>query len=149
MPFGELNALCGRLVDTVGEPENDDPSLALLVHHLRTSGNIPLATVSGHTEFQFVLHNAQIFRRMGCHNLALALVREWTFLRPHIERVKRLSVSSVMSSTGKHTRLDDGEAADIAATLAKPAPKKVTGIGMGMQSDAAQGNVEFDMGSFF
>ncbi len=149
VPFGELNALCGYPVDTVGEPENDDPSLALLVHHLRTRGNIPLVTVSGHTEFQFVLHNAQIFRRMGCHKLALALLREWTFIRPRIEPLKRLSVSLTTSPNGKRMKMDDGEISNETAPPATPAPKKVTGTGMGMQSDASQGNVEFDMGAFF
>lgn len=52
----------------VGNPENDDPSLLLLFHHLKSKS---LQTAKGtseipeKTEFDFVLHNARVFFRMG------------------------------------------------------------------------------------
>ena len=52
----------------VGNPENDDPSLLLLFQHLKAKS---LQTAKGtseipeKTEFDFVLHNARVFFRMG------------------------------------------------------------------------------------
>lgn len=52
----------------VGNPENDDPSLLLLFQHLKSKS---LQTAKGtseipeKTEFDFVLHNARVFFRMG------------------------------------------------------------------------------------
>jgi len=38
--------------------------------------------ISGRREFNFVLQIARVFTRMGCHALALDLVRSWSFDRP-------------------------------------------------------------------
>lgn len=52
----------------VGESENDDPSLGLLYQQLKGK---TLQTAKGtseitqRTEFNFVLHNARVFCRMG------------------------------------------------------------------------------------
>lgn len=52
----------------VGSPENDDPSLLLLFQHLKSRS---LQTAKGTSEipakleFDFVLHNARVFFRMG------------------------------------------------------------------------------------
>ncbi len=52
----------------VGNPENDDPSLLLLFQHLKSKS---LQTAKGTSEipekleFDFVLHNARVFFRMG------------------------------------------------------------------------------------
>lgn len=52
----------------VGISENDDPSLLLLFQHLKSKS---LQTAKGtseipeKTEFDFVLHNARVFFRMG------------------------------------------------------------------------------------
>ncbi|EIW73255.1 hypothetical protein TREMEDRAFT_24795 [Tremella mesenterica DSM 1558] len=70
---------------SVGNPENDDPSLLLLFQHLKSKS---LQTAKGtneipeKVEFDFVLHNARVFFRMGCHALALDLLRSWNFDRP-------------------------------------------------------------------
>lgn len=40
--------------------------------------------ISGQTEFNFVLHTATVFKRMGCHVLALDLIRTWHFDRPTV-----------------------------------------------------------------
>lgn len=53
---------------SVGNPENDDPSLLLLFQHLKSKS---LQTAKGTSEipekleFDFVLHNARVFFRMG------------------------------------------------------------------------------------
>ena len=52
----------------VGDPANDDPSLLLLFQHLKSKS---LQTAKGtseipeKTEFDFVLHNARVFFRLG------------------------------------------------------------------------------------
>ncbi|KAG2159698.1 RAVE protein 1 C terminal-domain-containing protein [Suillus bovinus] len=71
----------------IGEPHYDDPSLALLFSQLR-SKTLQTAKgtseISGRSEFNFVLQIARVFCRMGCHALALDLVRSWSFERPSI-----------------------------------------------------------------
>lgn len=140
--FQNLAVICKSDVKKIGEPENDDPSLALLVQHLRSSGNISLKTVSGHTEFQFVLHNAAIFRRMGCHNLALALVREWSFIKPDIQPLQDAGPGKAMTS-----HVPDEPAVEdlfsMGSNTQQTTPAKPARV------DASQGNAEFDMGAFF
>jgi hypothetical protein len=58
-----------------GNPENDDPSLLLLFQHLKSK---TLQTARGTSEisekleFDFVLHNANMFFRMGlCFHLRI------------------------------------------------------------------------------
>lgn len=71
----------------IGEPHYDDPSLALLFSQLR-SKTLQTARgtseISGRSEFNFVLQIARVFCKMGCHALALDLVRSWSFERPSI-----------------------------------------------------------------
>jgi len=69
----------------VGEPHYDDPSLALLFSQLRSKtlqAAQGTSEISGRSEFNFVLQIARVFCRMGCHALALDLVRSWSFDRP-------------------------------------------------------------------
>ncbi|KAJ6621584.1 RAVE protein 1 C terminal-domain-containing protein [Mycena sp. CBHHK59/15] len=76
-------------ITEIGEPHYDDPSLALLFSQLR-SKTLQAAKgsseISGRAEFNFVLQIARVFCRMGCHALALDLVRSWTFDRPSMQR---------------------------------------------------------------
>ncbi|KAL7418926.1 regulator of (H+)-ATPase in vacuolar membrane [Cryptotrichosporon argae] len=68
-----------------GSPENDDPSLLLLFQHLKARSLQTArgtAEIPAKVEYDFVLHNARVFCRMGCHALALDLVRSWSFERP-------------------------------------------------------------------
>jgi hypothetical protein len=69
----------------IGDPHYDDPSLALLFSQLK-SKTLQTAKgtseISGRTEFNFVLQTARVFTRMGCHALALDLVKSWSFARP-------------------------------------------------------------------
>ncbi|EKM61140.1 uncharacterized protein PHACADRAFT_134380 [Phanerochaete carnosa HHB-10118-sp] len=72
-------------ITEIGESHYDDPSLALLFSQLKLK-TLQTAKgtseVSGRTEFNFVLQIARVFCRMGCHALALDLVRTWSFERP-------------------------------------------------------------------
>ncbi|KIJ68609.1 hypothetical protein HYDPIDRAFT_24869 [Hydnomerulius pinastri MD-312] len=84
-PLRDLADSLDMQVPEIGEPHFDDPSLALLFSQLR-SKTLQTATgtseISGHREFSFVLQIARVFCRMGCHALALDLVRSWSFERP-------------------------------------------------------------------
>lgn len=94
----------------VGMPENDDPSLLLLFRHLKSRS---LQTAKGTSEipprleFDFVLHNAKMFFRMGCHPLALDLLRSWSFDRPFFPIRQKRSIRSSNPPTpgliGSHT----------------------------------------------
>ncbi|OCB85636.1 hypothetical protein A7U60_g7286 [Sanghuangporus baumii] len=84
-PLKDISKSLDITIKEVGDPNYDDPSLALLFSQLRLK---TLQTVKGtneiseRTEFNFVLQTARVFCRMGCHALALDLVRSWRFDRP-------------------------------------------------------------------
>ncbi|KAL1412038.1 regulator of (H+)-ATPase in vacuolar membrane [Vanrija albida] len=86
----------------VGQPDNDDPSLLLLFQHLKGK---TLQTAKGTSEisekleFDFVLHNAVVFCRMGCHPLGLDLLRSWSFERPFFPPPKRREAPSPVQVT--------------------------------------------------
>ena len=88
-------------ISEIGEPHYDDPSLALLFSQLRSKtlqAAKGTSEISGRAEFNFVLQMSRVFCRMGkrstvfqiqhnrfsvgCHVLALDLVRSWSFARP-------------------------------------------------------------------
>ncbi|KAF7985328.1 hypothetical protein HWV62_6523 [Athelia sp. TMB] len=72
-------------VKEIGEPHYDDPSLALLFSQLKSKtlqAAKGTSEISGRAEFNFVLQMSRVFCRMGCHVLALDLVRSWSFERP-------------------------------------------------------------------
>lgn len=57
----------------VGNPENDDPSLLLMFQHLKSKSLQTakgISEVSTKLEFDFVLHNARVFFRMGTYQLS-------------------------------------------------------------------------------
>lgn len=84
-PLQELSQELDILVDEIGEPHYDDTSLALLFAQLRSKtlqAAKGASEISGRLEFNFVLQIARVFSRMGCHVLALDLVRSWSFERP-------------------------------------------------------------------
>ncbi|KAK8223278.1 WD repeat protein-like protein [Phyllosticta capitalensis] len=63
----------------------DDPALVSLYRQLRQKSLQTLRgalAVSPRAEWQFVLHTARLYERMGCDLLALDLVRGWEFLLP-------------------------------------------------------------------
>ena len=92
-------------IPSIGDPHYDDTSLALLFSQLKMK-TLQTAKgtseISGRTEFNFVLQIARAFCRMGaffafpssplhpgadfdtlgCHILALDLVKSWSFARP-------------------------------------------------------------------
>ncbi|KAI0305003.1 RAVE protein 1 C terminal-domain-containing protein [Russula brevipes] len=86
-PLQDVASALNTPITELGNPHYDDPSLALLFSQLR-SKTLQTAKgtseISGRTEFNFVLQTARVFTRMGCHALALDLVRSWSFERPSI-----------------------------------------------------------------
>jgi hypothetical protein len=63
----------------------DDPALVVLYKQLREKSLLTLrgATMIGlREEWDFVLHTANLYERMGCDVLALDLVKTWEFLTP-------------------------------------------------------------------
>ncbi|KIY70161.1 hypothetical protein CYLTODRAFT_348194 [Cylindrobasidium torrendii FP15055 ss-10] len=84
-PLQDLVSALDVSVKEIGEPHYDDPSLALLFRQLRSKtlqAAKGTSEISGHVEFKFVLQIARVFCRMGCHVLALDLVRSWSFDAP-------------------------------------------------------------------
>ncbi|ORY63968.1 RAVE protein 1 C terminal-domain-containing protein [Pseudomassariella vexata] len=62
----------------------DDPALVVLYSQLRQKTLQTLrgaSKVTPKVEWDFVLHNARLYDRMGCDLLGLDLVRNWEFLR--------------------------------------------------------------------
>lgn len=60
----------------------DDPALVVLYAQLREKTLQTLqgaSKVSPRTEWEFVLHSAKLYDRMGCDLLGLDLVRNWKF----------------------------------------------------------------------
>lgn len=62
----------------------DDPALIVLYNQLRQKTLQTLrgaSKVTPKVEWDFVIHNARLYDRMGCDLLGLDLVRNWEFLR--------------------------------------------------------------------
>ncbi|GAA5977711.1 hypothetical protein JCM11641_001385 [Rhodosporidiobolus odoratus] len=84
-PLADLASRLPYQLGNVSSPQREDPALVLLFAQLRSWS---LQTVKGaiavpaKTEFNFVLHISRILCRMGCHVLALNLLRSWHFLPP-------------------------------------------------------------------
>ncbi|KIM47847.1 hypothetical protein M413DRAFT_417307 [Hebeloma cylindrosporum] len=84
-PLQDISAAFDLTITEIGEPHYDDPGLALLFSQLRSKtlqAAKGTSEISGRAEFNFVSQMARIFCRMGCHVLALDLVRSWSFPRP-------------------------------------------------------------------
>ncbi|KAI0695128.1 RAVE protein 1 C terminal-domain-containing protein [Cytidiella melzeri] len=84
-PLRDLATVWDSKITEIGEPHYDDPSLALLFSQLKLKtlqAAKGTSEISGRTEFKFVQQIARVFCRMGCHALALDLVRTWSFARP-------------------------------------------------------------------
>ncbi|KAI0455993.1 RAVE protein 1 C terminal-domain-containing protein [Xylaria acuta] len=79
------------LLDTPASPDlkaklflTDDPALIILYSQLRQQSLQTLrgaSKVTPRIEWDFVIHNAGLYDRMGCDLLGLDLVRNWEFLR--------------------------------------------------------------------
>jgi hypothetical protein len=64
----DIAAAYSIIVDEIGEPHYDDPSLALLFSQLRSKtlqAAKGTSEISGRSEFNFVLQMARVFCRMG------------------------------------------------------------------------------------
>ncbi|KAL5639258.1 hypothetical protein ACGC1H_006687 [Rhizoctonia solani] len=86
-PLGQLALVLKEdfMVEDIGNPHFDDPSLALLFAQLKSKSLQTVkgvSEISGQMEFNFVLQMARVFCRMGCHPLALAITTSWSFDRP-------------------------------------------------------------------
>ncbi|KAL7269050.1 regulator of (H+)-ATPase in vacuolar membrane [Rhizina undulata] len=71
----------------------DDPALVILYKQIREKTLQTLRGVekiSPEAEFQFVLHTARLYDRMGCDILALDLVKNWDFLPAGVDLSKPL-----------------------------------------------------------
>ncbi|KAF9527801.1 RAVE protein 1 C terminal-domain-containing protein [Crepidotus variabilis] len=86
-PLQDIASAANIQVSEIGHSNFDDTGLALLFSQLR-SKTLQTAKgtseISGRAEFNFVLQMARVFCRMGCHVLALDLIRSWSFARPSI-----------------------------------------------------------------
>ncbi|KAI0830734.1 WD repeat-containing protein [Trametes gibbosa] len=104
-PLQDMASAVDVSIVEIGDPHYDDPSLALLFSQLK-SKTLQTAQgtseISGRTEFNFVLQIARVFCRMGCHVLALDLVRSWSFQRP--STVMRDSRATLRSPSPVSTR---------------------------------------------
>ena len=77
-----------------------DPALVVLYKQLREKSLQTLRgalSVSPRAEWDFILHTARLYERMGCDLLALDLVRTWEFLKTP-PPVRRPSISIISSS---------------------------------------------------
>ncbi|KLO15044.1 hypothetical protein SCHPADRAFT_871712 [Schizopora paradoxa] len=84
-PLQDVADTLSARITEIGDPNYDDPSLALFFAQLKAK-TLQTAKgtseISGRTEFNFVLQTARVFCRMGCHALAVDIVRSWSFDRP-------------------------------------------------------------------
>ncbi|ODQ51977.1 hypothetical protein SAICODRAFT_82421 [Saitoella complicata NRRL Y-17804] len=70
----------------------DDPALVILYREIREKS---LQTLKGASEippkleFDFILHMAKTYNRMGCEVLALDLIKNWTFVSAALTLVKK------------------------------------------------------------
>ncbi|KAL1623343.1 regulator of (H+)-ATPase in vacuolar membrane [Neofusicoccum ribis] len=67
----------------------DDPALVVLYRQLRDKSLQTLRgalAVTPRAEWEFLVHTARLYERMGCDLLALDLVRSWEFLAPQQPR---------------------------------------------------------------
>jgi hypothetical protein len=83
----------------------DDPALVVLYKQLREKSLQTLRgalSVSPRAEWDFILHTARLYERMGCDPLALDLVRTWEFLRTP-PPVRPASLTSSVASMQKST----------------------------------------------
>jgi len=72
----------------------DDPALVVLYSQLRQKTLQTLrgaSKVTPKAEWDFVLHSARLYDRMGCDLLALELVRNWEFLLPATSTIESLA----------------------------------------------------------
>lgn len=82
----------------------DDPALVVLYKQLRERSLQTLrgaVMVSPRAEWEFVIHTAEIYERMGCDLLALDLVRNWEFLLPSPPKPAPLTPAAVPQSPMK------------------------------------------------
>ncbi|KAI1341649.1 RAVE protein 1 C terminal-domain-containing protein [Xylariaceae sp. FL0016] len=94
------------LLETPASPDikaklflTDDPALVVLYSQLRSKSLQTLrgaSKVMPRTEWEFVIHNAGLYDRMGCDLLGLDLVRNWEFFRQPLPTLSKDLSSQVV-----------------------------------------------------
>ncbi|KAH4175672.1 hypothetical protein HBH70_049010 [Parastagonospora nodorum] len=95
----------------------DDPALVVLYQQLREKSLQTLrgaSMVGMREEWEFVLHTANLYERMGCDVLALDLVKTWEFLLPPPPKITpgRPPLSPMMPRESFHAHGPNQSAAD-------------------------------------
>ncbi|KAJ0274181.1 hypothetical protein Brms1b_012395 [Colletotrichum noveboracense] len=95
-----VNSPVYTLIETPCTPDmqsklflTDDPALVVLYAQLRQKTLQTLrgaSKVTPRVEWEFVLHSAKLYDRMGCDLLGLDLVRNWEFLKSAISKTNGL-----------------------------------------------------------
>ncbi|KAL1897565.1 regulator of (H+)-ATPase in vacuolar membrane [Ceratocystis pirilliformis] len=123
----------------------DDPALVVLYAQLKQKTLQTLrgaAKITPRAEWDFVLHSAKLYDRMGCDLLGLGLVRNWEFSHLSHPQMKRSSIADVdpLSLVNQRRRslvvtdipMDElrlggqlHENASVSSQSARPVPEKV------------------------
>jgi hypothetical protein len=95
----------------------DDPALVILYKQLREKSLQTLrgaSMVGMREEWDFVLHTARLYERMGCDVLALDLVKTWEFLAPPPAKIApgRPPLSPMMPRESFHAQGPNQSATD-------------------------------------
>ncbi|BGO90977.1 hypothetical protein NBRC10512_002265 [Rhodotorula toruloides] len=135
-PLSDLATRLPYKLPVVSSPAREDPALVFLFAQLRSwslqtvKGAI---AVPGKTEFNFVLHISRILCRMGCHVLALNLLRTWQFAPPSASAAP-CRPSLLGAHTRRHSLLLSSTKLDISlppsnmpSRVASPAPVQAEG----------------------
>ncbi|GAW22071.1 hypothetical protein ANO14919_116060 [Xylariales sp. No.14919] len=110
----------------------DDPALIILYSQLRQQSLQTLrgaSKVTPRIEWEFVIHNARLYDRMGCDLLGLDLVRNWEFLRLPIPAQKGFS-GDIVDPTKLLRRRSSLVVQDIPLSPAVPGDMKTGGHGV-------------------
>jgi len=103
----------------------DDPALVVLYKQLREKSLQTLRgalSVSPRAEWDFILHTARLYERMGCDLLALDLVRTWEFLKtpPPLRSPSMPFIPSSIANERKHSLQSPTFAGPFGAQTATP-----------------------------
>ncbi|GAA6056051.1 hypothetical protein JCM3770_007000 [Rhodotorula araucariae] len=130
-PLSQLATRLPYKLSNMSSPAREDPALVFLFAQLRSwslqtvKGAI---AVPGKTEFNFVLHISRILCRMGCHVLALNLLRTWHFLPPTPPASSRPALRHAMRRASlllSSTKLDlPLPPSNLPSRVASPAPSQ-------------------------
>jgi hypothetical protein len=166
-PLNDIAATLDIRIDEIGDPHYDDPSLGLLFSQLKAKSLQTAkgtSEISGRTEFNFVLQLARVFCRMGehwpsqhllldlnqllhlgCHVLALDLVKNWSFDRmapqgttkaiyPHFADSASEADSDIVPSSPRTRRSYLRRRSSVIIDMDIPSSKMVSGVSPALKS---------------